>query len=63
MAMSVLVALGRGASRESIVATDLYTNVLATARESVYPEVLTFLEKFMRLRPMPVLMISSLTER
>ena len=57
MAMSVPDALGRDASRESIVATDLDTNVLATARETVYPEVLTFLEKPMRLRPMPVLMI------
>jgi len=38
MAMTVLDALGRDASQVSIVATDLDTNVLATARAGVYPE-------------------------
>ncbi len=38
MAMTVLDALGRDAAQVSIVATDLDTNVLATARAGVYPE-------------------------
>ena len=38
MAMTVLDALGRDASQVSIVATDLDTNVLATARAGMYPE-------------------------
>ncbi len=37
MAMTVLDALGRDASQVSIVATDLDTNVLATARAGMYP--------------------------
>ncbi|HEU0187604.1 MAG TPA: CheR family methyltransferase [Gallionellaceae bacterium] len=46
MAMTVLDALGREASQVSIVATDLDTNVLATAREGVYPE-----ERIAKLSP------------
>jgi chemotaxis protein methyltransferase CheR len=46
MAMTVLDALGRDASQVSIVATDLDTNVLATAREGVYPE-----ERIAKLSP------------
>jgi len=38
MAMTVLDTLGRDASQVSIVATDLDTKVLATARAGVYPE-------------------------
>lgn len=38
MAMTVLDALGNAASAVSIVATDLDTNVLTTARAGVYPE-------------------------
>ncbi|HEU0282805.1 MAG TPA: CheR family methyltransferase [Gallionella sp.] len=38
MAMTVMDALGRDAANVSIVATDLDTNVLATARAGVYPE-------------------------
>ena len=46
MAMTVLDALGRDASQVSIVATDLDTNVLATARAGVYPE-----ERIAKLAP------------
>ncbi len=46
MAMTVLDALGSDASQVSIVATDLDTNVLATAREGVYPE-----ERIAKLSP------------
>ena len=38
MAMTVLDTLGRDASQVSIVATDLDTKVLATAKAGVYPE-------------------------
>jgi chemotaxis protein methyltransferase CheR len=38
MAMTVLDTLGRDASQVSIVATDLDTKVLATARTGMYPE-------------------------
>ena len=38
MAITVLDALGRNASQVSIVATDLDTDVLSTARAGVYPE-------------------------
>jgi chemotaxis protein methyltransferase CheR len=46
MAMTVLDALGRDASQVSIVATDLDTNVLTTARAGVYPE-----ERIAKLSP------------
>jgi chemotaxis protein methyltransferase CheR len=38
MAMTVLDTLGRDASQVSIIATDLDTKVLETAKEGVYPE-------------------------
>lgn len=46
MAMTVMDALGRDASQVSIVATDLDTNVLATARAGVYSE-----ERIAKLSP------------
>jgi chemotaxis protein methyltransferase CheR len=46
MAMTVVDALGRDASRVSIVATDLDTNVLATARAGIYAE-----ERIAKLAP------------
>jgi chemotaxis protein methyltransferase CheR len=46
MAITVLDALGRDASQVSIVATDLDTNVLATARAGVYTE-----ERIAKLSP------------
>jgi len=46
MAMTVLDTLGNGASEVSIVATDLDTNVLTTARAGVYPE-----ERIAKLAP------------
>lgn len=46
MAMTVLDALGRNASKVSILATDLDTKVLETAKEGVYP-----LERVSKLDP------------
>jgi chemotaxis protein methyltransferase CheR len=46
MAMTVVDALGRDAAQVSIVATDLDTNVLATARAGVYAE-----ERIAKLSP------------
>ncbi len=46
MAITALEALGRDASQVSIVATDLDTNVLVTARAGVYPE-----ERISKLSP------------